>query len=203
MFSQNISKPSKLHWRQFCLAWLFLLAPLQAISANEQAPQGSGAWIQLANLKQQSETYFLNADIKYQLSSQTREALNNGITLTFNVKLSLSQQRKWLWGEHLYSVKLPYTIKYHTLAGTYQVSDLTSQRQQSFASLASALYALGQLKEVPLHKTVSERLTTPTHATASLSASLNIEALPLPMRLTAYLTPAWHLNSDKYLWHLK
>ena len=35
-----------------------------------------------------------------------------------------------------------------------------------------------------------------------LQASLDIEALPLPLRPLAYVSPSWHLSSEWYTWDL-
>ena len=179
---------------------MLLMPFFNSLSFAQDASSNTGVSIKQAQLKQQDNILFLKANIHYQFNPKVIEALNNGITLTFNVKLNIVNERPWLWNKHLYTIILPYHIKYHTLAATYQVTDLTTQRQQSFASLPAAVYALGNLKEIPLHKLSIDLLQKPNHS-AILSAYLNIEALPLPMRPLAYITPAWHLSSS-YQWPL-
>jgi len=179
---------------------LFLMPFLSCLALAQESRSNTGVSIKQAQLIQQDNTVFLKANINYQFNPKVTEALNNGITLTFNVKLSIVNKRPWLWNKHIYTVTLPYHIKYHTLAATYQITDLATQHQQSFASLSAAIYALGTLKEVPLHKLPVDYLKKPNHI-VMLSAYLNIEALPLPMRPLAYITPAWHLSSS-YQWPL-
>ncbi|PHS73017.1 MAG: hypothetical protein COB22_03465 [Cycloclasticus sp.] len=155
--------------------------------------------VNAAMLTLQDSTYLLNAHIDYTLSNEAIDALENGVTLTFNVDVSIVEPRKWLWGKHINSIKLSYQIKHHTLAKTYQINDITNNVQHNFSSLSPALHAIGVLKDVPLHAiSTLEGLD----ANVSIKAYLNIEALPLPMRPMAYITPGWHLKSNTYKWPL-
>jgi len=175
---------------------LFMLLVTTSSYADELAKIS----IQTAQLSQQQGTYLLNARVNYQLSDEAIEALHNGVTLTFNVELSIIEPRPWLWDKYHSRISLPYQIKYHTLAEIYQTTNQHSSAQHNFASLEAALNAMGQLNDVPI-STLAKK--TSLHKNGVLRAYLNIEALPLPMRPLAYLTPGWHLQSDRYLWPLK
>ena len=178
------------------LVGLFMLL----VSTSSYADKLAQISIKTAQLSQQQGTYLLNARVHYQLSEEAIEALHNGVTLTFNVELSIIEPRPWLWNKYHSRISLPYQIKYHTLAKIYQTTNHHSSSQHNFASLEAALYAMGQLNDVPIN-TLSNK--TSFHKNGALRAYLNIEALPLPMRPLAYLTPGWHLQSDRYLWPLK
>jgi len=177
------------------LSLFMLLTPLSS-SANEPARIS----IKTAALSQQQETHLLNARINYQLSEEAIDALHNGITLTFNVNLSIIEPRSWLWNKHLYQTQLTYQIKYHTLSEIYKISGHHNNTQHNFASLDAALFAIGNINEAPIHAITNRKKI---NGKAALTAYLNIEALPLPMRPLAYFTPGWHLQSDPYLWPFK
>ena len=179
---------------------LFIATLLLMLTTLCSASESSGITISSASLEQQGKAFLLNAKINYRLSPETIDALSNGITIVLNVKFSTIEQRRWLWDKHSYTLILPYQIKYHTFAETYQVTDLTTLHQQNFSSLSAAIDALGSLDEIPLHQLSAKNVE---RHTGTISAHLNIEALPLPMRPMAYLTPAWHLNSDTFEWPLK
>jgi len=170
------------------------------ISLSSYAVESANITIKSAKLAQQQDTYLLNAQINYQLTAEAIEALHHGITLTFNVDLSIIEPRPWLWSKHLNTIQLTYQIKYHTLAETYQISGNHNSTQHNFSSLDAALHAIGSIRETPIHAIKNSPSIT---REATLSAYLNIEALPLPMRPLAYFTPGWYLQSEHYLWPLK
>lgn len=178
----------------------YLLTLMLLFSTLNIASEQAGITVKAATLSLQDQTHLLNASINYSLSNEAIKALNNGITLTFNVELSIIEPRRWLWDKHHANVTLAYQIKYHTLAETYQVLDVRNSVRHSFSRLEPALHALGTLNEIPLHALT---MVYKPNSSVSLKAYLNIEALPLPMRPMAHITSGWYLRSDTYQWTLK
>ncbi len=176
------------------LAAFLLLVPGYG-AANEEPHIA----IKTATLSAKNNVYLLNVNINYSLSDDAIEALHNGVTLTFNVDLSIVEPRPWRWDKYRHNITLPYKIKYHTLAETYLVSDKTHNLQHNFSTLSAALHALGTLQDIPIH---SIKAPLGANLNASLKAYLNIEALPLPMRPLAYVTPSWYLRSNAFQWPL-
>ena len=195
MLNKNLIQPRCYRYTRQVLAALALLL----VSASSFAVEDQSITIRSASFSLQDKTYLLNAHIDYSLSDEAIEALHNGVTLTFNVELSIIEPRSWLWNKHISSLTLPYRIKYHTLAETYQVSDTTNNLQHNFSSLSAALHALGTVDDTPIHAMTSSNAFT---ANGSLKAYLNIEALPLPMRPLAYITAGWYLRSKTFQWPL-
>ncbi len=194
MFNKNIT----LTFIRFSRC-LVLLASIILFSTASVADEEAKITIDTATLSLQEQTFLLSANIHYSLSDEAIEALHNGVTLTFNVDLSMIELRNWLWNKHHSSITLRYQIRYHTLAETYQISDVTHNSQHNFSTLTAALDALGKLRELPMHDIAAPNGYS---AHGSISAYLNIEALPLPMRPVAYITPGWHLRSDSFQWPL-
>ena len=145
--------------------------------------------------------YLMSASIEYRFTEQALEALENGVPLTLEVHIQLRREGAWLWESDLIDVRLRYQIVYQALHGLYRVTDLMSDSQQHFATRQAALSALGRMRDVQLIQ--ADRLTTGESYRLSLRSSLDIEALPLPLRPMAYLSPAWNLSSEWSLWHLK
>mgnify|MGYP001057668383 FL=1 len=195
MFNKNIKQTHFDRRMLHCLIGFVLLTTSISSIADEQPTID----IKAASLSFQDQTYLLKAHINYQLSDDAIKALHNGITLTFNVDLSIIEPRKWLWDKHRMSFTLPFQIRYHTLAETYQVSNKTSNLEHNFSSLSTALHALGILSDIPIHALGDSNNIS---ANVSLKAYLNIEALPLPMRPLAYITPGWYLRSNTLQWPL-
>jgi len=176
-----------------------LILALLFVPASTLADEKPSITIKTATLSFQDKTYLLNARISYSLSKEAIEALHNGVRLSFNVDLSIIESRKWLWNKHHHSLTLPYQLRYHTLAEIYQVSDTSNKLQHNFSSLTAALNALGTLSDIPIHAIASNNNFS---ADISLKAYLNIEALPLPMRPLAYITPGWYIRSNTFQWPL-
>lgn len=179
--------------------WILLLTSL-LIAPITQAAQGIE--INRASLIK-SETagvYLLNAGIDYQFSEAAQEALHNGVALTMTVTLKIFHPRNWLWDQVAQRTRLTYQLRYRTLTRIYQVIDLNSGKEANYSSLGTASRALGHLENVVI---ATDQISGDLQPySASIKAILNIEALPLPMRPLAYITPAWHHSSDWYTWPL-
>lgn len=146
------------------------------------------------------EQYLLNADIDYRFSDEALEALANGVPLTLEVRLQVRRKGAWIWEQDVLDVRLRYQLRYQALAEIYQVTDLQSGGQQSFVTRQSALSALGQIRKFPVLE--QTHLKAGVEYEVALETVLDIEALPLPLRPMAYLTPAWKLTSEWKRWLL-
>lgn len=145
--------------------------------------------------------YLMDADILYQFSDEALEALENGVPLTLEVHIQLRREGAWIWESDLLDVRLRYRLLHQALHGLYQVSDLANGTQQYFATRKAALTALGRIRDVQLISV--EKLQRGERYKLSLRSSLDIEALPLPLRPLAYLSPAWNLSSEWSIWRLQ
>ena len=171
-----------------CLTGMLLPVAAQfAISSGE------------AQLK--DKTLTLKADLELNLSDKAEEALGKGIPLEITTAVRLLQQRRWWWNKHIASWALKHKVRFHALSGQYLVSgkqpdpDVT----ESFTSLQEALKFMGNIDEIDLP--LIETQTASKHVyIVQLRTSLDIEALPAPLRPVAYTSPAWHLNSGWSTW---
>ncbi|PCH85727.1 MAG: hypothetical protein COB26_05230 [Piscirickettsiaceae bacterium] len=177
---------------------LIILAFLALVFGHASATD-DGIYIKQAELTQNEQSTLFNARIDYYLNDDIVEALDSGITLTFNVSLVIFERRPWLWNKRQATLIFPFRLKYNTLSQTYQVTNVTNNRKQVFSGLTPALHALGTIADVSIYNIPTE--LTSNHS-ATLDVSLNIEALPLPMRPLAYIKPNWHVRSDTFQWLL-
>ncbi len=145
--------------------------------------------------------YLLDAQIEYRFSERAVEALENGVPLTLKLQIRIRPRDAWIWQHDTLSYNLRYRIRYLALASVYQVRDLQSGSRQNFVTRRAALEALGRLREVFLIP--ADRLEAGTDYQLSLRASLDIEALPLPLRPWAYLDPDWEHDSEWKRWTLQ
>jgi hypothetical protein len=172
---------------------LLLLLPAYGLADEFQVRHLS------AQLK--GNTYVMDARINYRFSDRALEALENGVPLTLEVHVQLRGEGAWIWEEDLLDIRLRYQIRYQALAAVYQVVDLQSNSKQTFVTRESAIDALGRIPDFPLVS--RDRLQAGENYMLSLYSKLDIEALPLPLRPLAYITPSWNLSSDWTTWRLE
>lgn len=140
--------------------------------------------------------YRLNARVDYQFSQGLLEALQNGVPLILKLRMEVMSRREWLWDEPIARVNQRFSLEYHALARQYVVTNLNSGELKSFPNRTAAVEFLGRLNNFPLLD--RSLLKAGENYYVRLSASLEIEALPTPLRLTAYLSGDWLLNSEWY-----
>lgn len=146
------------------------------------------------------EVYVLNARISYHFNPDVMEALESGVPLTVRLDVEIARPREWLWDETLTTLVQRYQLQYHALTQQYLVKNLNSGIQYNFPTRQGSLEALGEISDLPL---LDKRVLDPaTHYTARLRADLDVESLPGPLRLLAYVSPQWRVQSEWYTWEL-
>lgn len=188
------------HWKQGARRglWLSLLLFLLVSAGSSQA---AGFSVEGLKTRKVEGVYLMDADIHYQFSDQALEALDSGVPLTLEVHTQLRREGAWIWEADLLDARLRYRILHQALHGLYQVTDIANGTQQYFATRKAAFTALGRIRDVQLIE--AKKLQQGETYRLSLKSSLDIEALPLPLRPLAYLSPAWNLSSEWSLWRLQ
>ncbi len=176
------------------LGWLPLLALLACAAAAEDV----GISLSGVNRILRDVHYLIDAQIDYRFSAAALEALDNGVPLTLDLHYRLRRRDAWIWEASLVDRHQRYQIRYLPLTRVYQVAVQPSGRKQSFVTRAAAISALGETGRLPL---VPQAVLDPAeNYVLRLKVSLDIEALPLPLRPVAYLKPSWKLSSGWTEW---
>ncbi|HAS50319.1 MAG TPA: DUF4390 domain-containing protein [Gammaproteobacteria bacterium] len=153
-----------------------------------------------ASTRLDGEVYRLNAQIQYRFSGAVQEALKNGVPLIIELEMEVRRQRSWVWDETVYALVQRFRLEYHTLSRKYLVSNLNSGERRAFPTQESALQFMGQMTDFPfLDKGL---LTSNEQYQGALRAQLDIDALPPPLRLFAYISNDWRLASEWRTWRL-
>ncbi len=140
----------------------------------------------------------LDADIDYRFSESAIDALRNGVSLTLVWHMKIKQERGWWWAAAILDEKHSFRVRYHALSKLYQIVEENNETPRNFVSLNALLEAMGSPRGLPV--ALALPLVKGERYRASLSVGLDIEALPLPLRPVAYVTPAWYLESPVYKW---
>ncbi len=160
----------------------------------------AGAKVLSASTYLDNDVYRLKAQIAFKLNSTHQEALQNGVPLTFHWDMEVIHRRPWMWDHTVARLKQRFRLEYNALTRQYVVVNLNSGELRSFFNQANAVEFLGQVQDFPLLD--ASLLVKGERYFARLRARLDIEALPTPLRLVAYLSGQWQLEGEWYLWPL-
>ena len=162
---------------------------------------GAGITFKAVSLGVDEDMLLLDIAEEYELSDNMLEALENGVPLTFVTYINMQRQRRLIWNEDMFEMEVKKVLRYHPLSSQYQVNNLYTNTQQLFATRDAALRALGQTRDLPLVK--EQRLEPGQIYLVDVRTRHEIDALPLPLRPMAYVSPGWHLSSKVWEWQLK
>lgn len=145
--------------------------------------------------------YRVGAIIDFQLNDTLSEGLQNGVPLVLELRIEVVRKREWLWADRVAQLRQRFRLEYHALTRLYLVHNQSTDLQYSFLELDDALEYVGNVYDLPL---IDANLLRPDRSyQVWMRADLEIESLPTPVRLWAYLGSEWTLKSDWYKWQLQ
>ncbi|MCB1921563.1 MAG: DUF4390 domain-containing protein [Candidatus Competibacteraceae bacterium] len=167
---------------------------------NASLVWAAGFEIISASTRLEGDVYRLNAQIEYRFSQAAIEALKNGVPLTIELEMEVRRQRAWAWDETVYALSQRFRLEYHTLSRQYLVTTLNSGERRGFPTQSSALQSMGHITDFPF---LDKGLLLPNQRyKGALRARLDVDALPTPLRLFAYISDDWRLASEWRVWRL-
>lgn len=163
--------------------------------------RAAGVQINEVRTHLQDDVYYLDARLDYVLTEPMLEALHKSVPLTFVLNIEVIRQRSYMWDASVAELEQRYQLEYLPLTQQYQVRNLNSGALHNLPSLQVALSVLGTIVDLPLLD--RELLTDDSVYQARIRVELDIEELPLPLRLLSYFTDEWRLRSEWYTWSLQ
>jgi len=137
------------------------------------------------------------------MSDEQAQMLLNGIPLTFVYDIRIAEKGFWnFWGGNHYSKEIRYLLFYHGLSKQFVVRDLETKNQHSYPTLSLALLSISTPSNIEFALHDPEGLKLEDYQ-GQAKLWLDIEALPTPLRIPAYLSSNWRLNSSWFKWELK
>jgi len=153
-----------------------------------------------ASTHERGNVVYLNAQLEYSLNEAAVTALQSGVPITFKLKVEIFQPRKWIWDKVISEHVHRYQLSYHALTQQYLVTNISSGIQNSYSDRNIAMSAMGRIYNLALVATTA--LPQQADLQARIKVSLDINALPTPMRPWAYISSDWKLSSEWYTWDL-
>jgi len=182
--------------RRLLAALALLLAVLPGFS---QADDPGEFLVDDAHAWSEGSRHMLDAQFTIRLSSGAREALESGVPLVLEFQVQLVKTHKWFWDVVDVEQTQHRQLQYHALSRSYLVRDLNAGTQGNYRRLDDALRAAGAIQELVL---TDAPLEEGRRYLVRIRGSLDIESLPTPVRLLAYVSSAWDMQSDWYAWPL-
>lgn len=144
------------------------------------------------------KVYRLNANLDYNFSEEALKAIDSGVPLVLVLEIELYRPRDYIWDKQVAELEQRYKLQYHALAEQYLVTNLNSGSQQTYSSFHSAIASIRNINGLPV---IDENLLEKGVAYAArMRASVELSALPGPLRLNAIFSRKWRLDSDWYEW---
>ena len=145
--------------------------------------------------------YRIGANVEFEFNETLHDALHNGVPLLIQLRIEVLRLRRWLWAGLVAELRQRFELQYHALSQRYLVSNFSTGVQHSFSTMNDALKYIGNVYDLPL---IDANLLEPhQNYIVRMRADLDVESLPTPVRLWAYLGSAWSLKGDWYQWPLE
>jgi hypothetical protein len=180
------------------LAILSFILTIWAASACADALDGvlevRSAYVNIDN-----GVFLLHARVEYPVNPDIRDALRNGVTLTFDLDTRIERERRLWFDATIVDLTLRRELTYHAVTDRYVVRDVRSGEQENFSTLEEALAYLGKVDGWPI--LVEPQLDGGNYL-ISVRAGVRRGRLPASLRMLFFWTDDWHRVSEWYTWSL-
>ncbi len=144
--------------------------------------------------------WYATALIDFQLSDEALAALRSGVVLTIELQIRVSSVRRFWLDKETASLAQRFELRFQPLSERYVTLNLNSGEQASFATLFSALSHMGRIVNLPI---IDDSLLDPdAEYEISMRAVLDQNTLPGPLRMLAFWSSGFRLESEWFVWTL-
>jgi hypothetical protein len=181
-------------------AWLAAVAASLAPASVRADALGGVPEVRSAFVALVDGVYQLNAEVRYPATEETAAALRDGVTLTYDLELAVTRQRRFWVDAEVVSVGLRRELGYHSVSERYVVRDLQRRDdERSFATLDEALADLGKVQAWPV---LVAAQVPPGECFVNLRATVRRGRLTDALRVLMFWSDDWQLEGDWYTWSL-
>ena len=145
----------------------------------------------------------LFARVVYPVNDDIRAALKDGLSLTFDLDVVVTRERRFWMDETVAEYTLRRELNYHAVSDRYVTRDVDPRNpdQRSYATVEEALEALGSVDAWPI--LVSSQLSPNRQYRVNLRAGVRRGHLPDTLRVLLFWTDDWHRESEWFSWSLQ
>ena len=178
------------------LALLFALP----LAADEASPLGGTFEVGSASITNRRGVWELNAHVRYPDNERIRGALQDGVTLTFDLEVAISRHRRFWFDADVLSLDLRRDLSYHVVSDRYVLGSSDGREIETFPTIEAALERLGDITDWPV--VVDSQLTGEGPWQVSVRAGVRRGRMPDALRALVFWSDAWHRTSEWYRWTL-
>ncbi|MGC4029392.1 MAG: DUF4390 domain-containing protein [Steroidobacteraceae bacterium] len=148
----------------------------------------------------QGGVFLLNAFTVYPLDADIRSALDDGLTIQFELQALVKRERRLWFDAGIINVTLRRELSWHAVSERYVLRDPVLGGQQVFAALDQALAAVGSVTDWPV--VVEPQLEPDGVYEISVRAGVRRGRLPDALRAIIFWSDSWNRSSEWYSWTL-
>ena len=141
----------------------------------------------------------LNAQVTYPLNPTILKALQNGVTLSFDVEARIDEVRHFWFNATVIDVTLHRKLAYHVVTRRFVVRNVQTGAEHTFPTVKQALHYLEQVHDWPI--LVESQLQGGPYM-ISVRAGVRRGQLPASLRALLFWTDDWQRESPWYTWAL-
>lgn len=145
--------------------------------------------------------YQLQVRVRYPTSDEDRRALQEGVSLFYDVDLDVTRERRFWIAASVVNLSLRRELSYHSVSERYLVKDPRGLVEtHSFASLEEALADLGKVDGWPI--LVSAQVAESGDYFVNVRAVVRRGRLTDALRALMFWSDDWQRRSEWYSWSL-
>ncbi|MFZ0500349.1 MAG: DUF4390 domain-containing protein [Steroidobacteraceae bacterium] len=141
----------------------------------------------------------LYARVQYPQNPAIQKALQDGVTLTFDLEAKVDRVRHLWFDSNIVDLTLQRELAYHVVTDQFVVREVRSGDERSFDTLKEALAYLGKVDSWPI--LVEPQLDGGRYM-ISVRAGVRRGKLPSSLRALLFWTDDWQRVSKWYSWSL-
>ena len=187
---------------------IFVVAVLSSALISErllaqavEQPSSDALEIQSGFVNVVNGVYQLQVRVRYPMNDEDREALQQGVSLFYDVDLEVTRERRFWTAASIVNLSLRRELSYHSVSERYLVKDPQGVAEtRSFASLEEALADLGKLDGWPI--LVSAQVAEEGNYFVNVRAVVRRGRLTDALRALMFWSDDWQRRSEWYSWSL-
>lgn len=142
------------------------------------------------------QSIHVSCEVSYYLHDKVKEALANGIMMSFVIDLELIENTPNWFNQVQARYQKIFSIKYHALSKQFVVS--MNGEDRSYPDLFSVFYQQTRLCDFRIGPILPAQISDAVYLRAKVR--LLTEVLPLPLRVKSYLSNDWRPSSGWTVW---
>jgi hypothetical protein len=123
------------------------------------------------------------------------------VPLVVELTIEIERKRDYVWDETVASLLQRYQLSYEALTRRYVVTNINSGADNYYPDSGSAIAAMGEVVNLPILD--ADLLNPDEQYSVRMQASLDLEALPVPIRVISYFSSNWRISSEWFSWPLQ